>query len=831
MNSLRSAARAKDDPLVVGPGANPEAEDQAERASGRGVMALRASLARGKSLPEGSQDLGRTAEAASGDEVGTPGIAETSPEALIEPTGFEAEPTPSVRSCKPRKRLEHAQAGESGDFSSDDPSSPNYRFRDTGYVPGSRKEMAALYIRTEAREGRQVKASAIDWEMIEQNPREARALITKSNLFGTVDWEALRAGGMEPGAGFLVDRVYAAIGKEPEVDNPQARRDYAVGLEALRERLEGCKTPDEVVQAVDRLKAEYEAVDLDAAEQAAYEKAEEGYAHWMGKYRTYKAEESRLDQVWTSLNSEITNLNWDQERRLRRKWKPDPEIDARIALLIPQRDAAHEARMAWREANPDAQTAFETRGDTMRARVKLWVEAEVYADKMKAIKAMAAIRNMAENPLCRAWAIMGQRFLGILTFRSHKGSDAFQNHVTTARNGKIKDWSWAEKEVVRVATSTRESVRFQLQVADRYERVGGDFIKMESSSALKDAFGLREVEFGLWVAEDFSSAKFHTEQCGEGYADLADLLGIDRRSIGLHGQLAMGFGSRGHGAMGWRTSAPAASYFPRYRVTNLTKHAGGGTLGHEWFHALDNIIPELQTGKATGEDVYASEDPDGLLAGPLRDAMKALVKTMMEGHHRHEHRVAYAGRDVLRARHNIDRSSYYGSYGAKSIPQRIKEAGNVHDAVIAVKDHFSRMLDRDGNLRRKAKMDMKDWITVAAAYYGGAENGGEILVKAGNPTSRFAYEAVRLDGDSKTPYWSKTREMAARAFQAWCEDRLRGMGRQNDYLSWHADNKYYVDPLFGPLYPFPEGEERDRINRSFDELFRVVRELGVLGTN
>jgi len=47
--------------------------------------------------------------------------------------------------------------------------------------------------------------------------------------------------------------------------------------------------------------------------------------------------------------------------------------------------------------------------------------------------------------------------------------------------------------------------------------------------------------------------------------------------------------------------------------------------------------------------------------------------------------------------------------------------------------------------------------------------------------------------------------MAARAFQAYTEDRLRDMGRQNDYLSAKADNKYYVDPIFGPVKPFPEG--------------------------
>jgi hypothetical protein len=90
---------------------------------------------------------------------------------------------------------------EQDDGLSDDPNSPNYRYRDTGYIPGSRKEEAARMIREAGASGVMLRASDIDFEAIEQNPREARKLITKSNLFGQVDWAALEEGGMEPAAG------------------------------------------------------------------------------------------------------------------------------------------------------------------------------------------------------------------------------------------------------------------------------------------------------------------------------------------------------------------------------------------------------------------------------------------------------------------------------------------------------------------------------------------------------------------------------------------------------------------------------------------------------
>nr|WP_281425982.1 LPD1 domain-containing protein [Methylomagnum ishizawai] len=91
--------------------------------------------------------------------------------------------------------------------------------------------------------------------------------------------------------------------------------------------------------------------------------------------------------------------------------------------------------------------------------------------------------------------------------------------------------------------------------------------------------------------------------------------------------------------------------------------------------------------------------------------------------------------------------------------------------------------------------------------------------------SEFAFEAARLDGGDHGKYWSKPREMAARAFQGWCEDRLAGQGRRNDYLSSMADNRYYrlLDQR-----PFPEGEERERINAALDGLMAALRDTGTL---
>ncbi len=745
---------------------------------------------------------------------------------LKEPSIPEKE---AVHVALPRKvEAPIRQGALEADGLSDNPTSQNYRYQDTGYIGGSRKELAAL--RTQFRDafehGDQIKTSSINWEVIERAGVDARGLITKSHLFGKVDWEALKGGGMEPGAGFLVDRVYASVGKEPPEEVVQVQKDYALGLETLRGRLEVCKVPGEVTQALDEIKNEYDGIVLNDAEKAEYEKAEGQRRIWAQKIVDYDNGENVFKEDLQKVNNEIIALEYDQSKRLRRKWKADPEIEARIAYLKPKAEAARQGLADYRAANSDAQEemvgeALPGGGISMR-RVGVWRNNyHACARERNMVVERAMVRNAAENPVYRAWHALGERFVSLLNYRGFKGSDTFARHVATAKVGRIKDWSWAEKELVRVASSSRESTRFQLQVADTWERIGGRPSVVASSAELKASFGLRDAEYGDWVKEDFSSAKAHTERCAEAFADLVDLLGLDDQDVGIKGKLAMAFGARGHGAAGCRTSAPAAHYETQRRVINLTKNAGGGTLAHEWFHSLDNMLRELATGKAGKEKDWGTENLDILPPGALKEAMVGLRKAMLDGPFRHDTMMTYTGRDVLLARHNID--GRLGPRVGDTVAGKIKAAANIHDAAIAVQDHFSRLVGSNGEMSRATKIRMKDWLTVAAAYFGGDENGGEILVKSGEPTSRFAFEAVKLDRGSRTPYWSLPREMAARAFQSWTEDRLGERERRNYYLSAKADNSFYVDPFLGPQYPYPEGDERVRINAAFDQLFEALR--------
>lgn len=711
-------------------------------------------------------------------------------------------------------RVKENDSGLKQDIADDlDPASPNYRYRDTGYIAGSRKEEAAADIKRSAAAGRQTTFTAIDWDALEANPREARAVITKSNLFGKVDWSALKADGMSPAAGFLVDRVYAAIGSEPGEDTPRARQDYTLGLETLRSRLEKCKTPDDVGKALDDLRDEYDGAILTDEESSRYRQFNDIAGRLWAEMRAIESEGEALRKTVRDLENELGNLRYQQQKRLNRKWKPDPDVAARIAELGPMIAAAEKSWRDWDVAHPELKTQ---KVDLSGGRFTYENDIEQAIRKARgmasAVVAWAKARNKTDNPLHRAWGLMGDRFVAVLRYRGRSGSEAFAGHFAAAKAGKITDWSWAEKESGGGARSTKESARFQLKVADTYERIGGRPVVADSTATLKAVFNLRDVQSGNWVLRDVNAAKFHVEQTSAALSDLADLIGLPDEFVSLNGRLAMAFGARGKGAVGWADSAPRAHYEPIQRVVNLTKMGGGGCLGHEWFHALDNMIREVSGSGEAGAHDFVSESPALLLDQDMARAVDELVQAMTRGDHRRVEIIPYTASDYKTAKYNLENA-------AGNFQRSIRDAQSLEAALGHIDRYYATRSDR------KSKSSHKRWRTLAAAWYGGNAAGGEASAKSGRSMSAFAFEAITLDEGKDGRYWSKTHEMAARAFQSWCEDRLADQGRRNDYLSVYADNKYHVDPLTGFAWkPYPEGSERARINAAFDHLFAVLRQ-------
>ena len=100
-------------------------------------------------------------------------------------------------------------------------------------------------------------------------------------------------------------------------------------------------------------------------------------------------------------------------------------------------------------------------------------------------------------------------------------------------------------------------------------------------SDIRDTFGFRTMVVGKWVTKEerFISANL----IYDALADLAQILQVPPKTIGLRGKLNFAFGHGGQQHV-------QAHYNSRTRTLALAKNAGGGALAHEWFHAFDHHI-------------------------------------------------------------------------------------------------------------------------------------------------------------------------------------------------------------------------------------------------
>lgn len=159
-----------------------------------------------------------------------------------------------------------------------------------------------------------------------------------------------------------------------------------------------------------------------------------------------------------------------------------------------------------------------------------------------------------------------------------------------------------------------------LRRATNRPRVGADYRHGESITpeAFAAAFPFRGVEFGNWLTQ--ADRVIRLNETFDALHDLCRLCGLTADAATLKSWLAMAFGSRG-------IPNAAAHYESAYRVINLTKEHGGGSLAHEWFHALDNFTAARFDGYA-GQ--FAVKDWGRLPKGELREAARALYTALVK---------------------------------------------------------------------------------------------------------------------------------------------------------------------------------------------------------
>lgn len=115
------------------------------------------------------------------------------------------------------------------------------------------------------------------------------------------------------------------------------------------------------------------------------------------------------------------------------------------------------------------------------------------------------------------------------------------------------------------------------------QRLGQDYRngKNVTEKEFADTFGFRGVQFGNYENQEKRQKEINNSY--DSFMDLANILNLPPKAISLNGTLGIAFGARGSGSA-------LAHYEPDLKVINITRDAGAGALGHEWFHALDNYL-------------------------------------------------------------------------------------------------------------------------------------------------------------------------------------------------------------------------------------------------
>lgn len=103
-----------------------------------------------------------------------------------------------------------------------------------------------------------------------------------------------------------------------------------------------------------------------------------------------------------------------------------------------------------------------------------------------------------------------------------------------------------------------------------------------------ETFGFKGVEFGNWV--EGKKRQQDLNEAFDALMDMAAILNLPPKALSLNGELGLAFGARGKGGI----NPAKAHYEPDYIAINMTKKDGAGSLGHEWWHALDNYFSRMR---------------------------------------------------------------------------------------------------------------------------------------------------------------------------------------------------------------------------------------------
>ena len=327
-------------------------------------------------------------------------------------------------------------------------------------------------------------------------------------------------------------------------------------------------------------------------------------------------------------------------------------------------------------------------------------------------------------------------------------------------------------------------------------------------------------EFGNWLNDN--DRQYSLDYGYDAFYDLALALDIPSEAISMGGVLSIAFGARGSGnAM--------AHYEPLRQVINLTKTKGAGSLAHEYGHAINYIIGSKvnKNSKSLLQTYMFGSIPE----------VKKLVDTMLYNEVNGDERKKHFEKEFQKYKEICFK--WITSELSDDVSQEIKdEAESIADDMCREKGISFDMVDgftcpvlldflksNSGTSKhKKTVIEACKAASYAASRMKCLENNTSF--KKNTRYYENSKKFANIYSKDSHGYWDSKEEMFARAFACYVEDKLAALDITDDYLCGHADTCVAYDDDMNIIPAYPQGEERKRINKAFDELITALKEKG-----
>jgi len=379
-----------------------------------------------------------------------------------------------------------------------------------------------------------------------------------------------------------------------------------------------------------------------------------------------------------------------------------------------------------------------------------------------------------------------------------------------------------------------------------------------------ETFGFTGGEFGNWIPQDERQRILNMTY--DGLMDLSETLRLPPKALSLNGQLSIAWGARGQGL-----SSATAHYERDRAVFNLTRIKGAGSVAHEWFHSLDHYFGSQDKGKTLEKDEkgivksFSNRDSDFISHGSsprsqIREELKEQFKQLLTVIYkqpkiveisldRYEHIKETSNKElqnsILILRNHIAKERQYGKKKIAASPEQITRFDTLVDKIkkgelgnetfISTKEKYYNKINTFEiykelnnliiNITGRSELKRDSGLIKDISNYKTRETDAILQLekyRIDNKEERFtptkfSYDAKDIDKMRTSDYWSTEHEMAARAFESYVEDKINFEGYKSQYLVHSTQNSIYKS-LFN-LNPYPEDQERETINKAFDNLF------------